>query len=118
MLCRWSPIGRPPAALIAAGTSLRTWLGTPTPIVSASWISSAPASARRPTCSITTPESTSPSNGQPKATLSVTTAWSPAACVPAMICPAAALASSTVMFWFLRLKVSVSGYDMLITSSP
>ena len=103
------PDGPSPAAAIAAGSSRRTWLGTPTPIVSASMISSAPAAAIRPTWSTTTPGSTRPSNGQPNAAPSVAVARRPASWAAAIMAAAPAAASSTVVFWLRCAKVSVTG---------
>ena len=55
-----------------------TWVGTPAPMVSASAISTGPASAQRRAMSITRSGATSPSNGQPKAADTVMPALTPA----------------------------------------
>ena len=89
-----------------ARQSSRTWRGTPTPIVSARITSSAPAAAIRCACSITSPGSTWPSNGQPKATETVAVTFRS---VPRMMSSAARAASSTVVFWLRCANVSVTG---------
>ena len=74
--------------------------------------------AMRAACSITTPGSTSPLNGQPNATLSVTLTSRPAACASAIRLSAMRAPSSTPAFWLRRPKASVSAYDVCTRSTP
>ena len=96
----------------------RTCEGTPTPMVSPSAISSTPARAPSTASATTRSAGTSPSNGQPNATDSVSVVNSPAARAAATTSSAWRCASVVGMFWFRIEKVSVTPTTTFTSSTP
>jgi len=99
-------------------SNVRTWLGTPTPTVSAMAISFAPAAAERRASSRTRSGGTSPSKGQPNDTAMVTVANSPVDAASATTSSATAVRASVDEFWLALEKPSEAGTTTLISSTP
>ena len=95
-----------------------TWLGAPTPTVSARQSSCTPESAHRRANSATRAGSTSPSNGQPNDVASVIVVNSPRSRAAATTSAAIRIASSAVTFWLRPLKVSLTHTTTLTSSTP
>ena len=93
-------------------------MGTATPIVSATTISSGPAAATSAASSTTRAGSTRPSNGHPKAVEIVTFERNPSSRARATIRSAAATESATEEPWLRSLNVSLAAKAKCTSSRP
>ena len=97
-------------------TRVRTSVGTATPIVSASAISTPPAAAHCCATDSRRPSGISPSYGHPNTVVSVTLAGMPASAAAAATSVQTASAPSVSVPWFLRLNVSLTGTTAFTSS--
>src|SRR5829696_774682 len=110
--------GVSPTASRIRAVSSRTWLGTPTPMVSPRASSCTPERAASTASATTRSTGTSPSNGQPNATDRVSVVSSPASRAPATTSAACRIASAVGMFWLRPENVSVTPTTAFTSSTP